>query len=115
MKNRLLLCALVLAAGTARADEGMWTFHGFPFAKANSAPIWKVSAPGWVTISTPQKPMSSAAQRERPTTSLSNSADTRVANSGAEKLIAMALASGIRLNAMSRNVCENPCETERIT
>ena len=26
----------VLACGAAQADEGMWTFHGFPFDKANS-------------------------------------------------------------------------------
>ena len=29
--------------------------------------------------------------------------------------MAMAPASGMRLNAMSRKVCEKPCETERIT
>src|SRR5215203_1911319 len=28
---------LVLLCFPARADEGMWTFHGFPFAKANAA------------------------------------------------------------------------------
>src|SRR5262249_46534731 len=27
--------SLVLICPTAGADEGMWTFHGFPFAKAN--------------------------------------------------------------------------------
>ncbi len=32
--------------------------------------------------------------------------DASVANSGAEKLIAVALANGIMLKAMSRNVCE---------
>jgi hypothetical protein len=37
-----LLCAagaalMVILCSTARADEGMWTFHGFPFDKANSA------------------------------------------------------------------------------
>jgi hypothetical protein len=36
------LCAassalLVLLCSAASADEGMWTFHGFPFDKANSA------------------------------------------------------------------------------
>ena len=66
-------------------------------------------------MSTPQNPTSSAAQRARPTASLSSSADTNVANSGEEKLMAMAPASGMRLNAMSRKVCEKPCETERIT
>jgi hypothetical protein len=28
--------ALVFVCSAARADEGMWTFHGFPFAKANA-------------------------------------------------------------------------------
>ncbi|HEX6638823.1 MAG TPA: S46 family peptidase [Steroidobacteraceae bacterium] len=28
---------LVLLCSSAQADEGMWTFHGFPFDKANSA------------------------------------------------------------------------------
>src|SRR5262245_10627090 len=28
---------LVLLCSAAQADEGMWTFHGFPFDKANSA------------------------------------------------------------------------------
>jgi hypothetical protein len=39
--------------------------------------------------------------------------DATVANSGAEKLIATALASGIRLNAMTRNVCEQDCDMPR--
>ena len=66
-------------------------------------------------MSTPQKPTSSAIQRAGPTVSLSSSAEMRAVNSGAEKLMAMAPASGIRLKAISRNVCEHPCETERIT
>ncbi|HEY6126435.1 MAG TPA: S46 family peptidase [Steroidobacteraceae bacterium] len=28
---------MVFLCSTSRADEGMWTFHGFPFAKANAA------------------------------------------------------------------------------
>jgi V8-like Glu-specific endopeptidase len=28
---------MVVLCSTSRADEGMWTFHGFPLAKANSA------------------------------------------------------------------------------
>ena len=39
-------------------------------------------------MSTPQKPTSSAAQRARPTASLSSSAEASVANNGAEKLMA---------------------------
>jgi hypothetical protein len=46
---------------------------------------------------------------------LSSSAEASVANSGEEKLMAMAPASGIRLNAMSRKLCEQPCDTERST
>ena len=65
-------------------------------------------------MSTPQNPTSSTAQRASPTASLSSNAEIRVANSGAEKLMAMAPARGIRLNAMSRKVCEKPCETERM-
>ena len=42
-----------------------------------------------------------------------SSAEINVANRGEEKLMAVALASGIRLNAMSRKVCEQPCEAER--
>src|SRR5205085_10048483 len=51
--------------------------------------------------------------RACPTASLSSSVETRVANSGEEKLMAMAPASGIMLNAMSRKVCEKPWDTER--
>jgi len=29
--------ALMVCASASHADEGMWTFHGFPFAKANAA------------------------------------------------------------------------------
>src|SRR5690349_15908641 len=28
---------LMILCRTVHADEGMWTFHGFPFAKANAA------------------------------------------------------------------------------
>jgi hypothetical protein len=66
-------------------------------------------------MSTPQKPTSSATQRAIPTFSLSSSAEMSTVNSGAEKLMAMAPASGIRLNAISRQVCEQPCESERMT
>ena len=41
--------------------------------------------------------------------------ETSVVNSGAEKLIAIAPASGTRLNAMIRKVCEQNCENDRIT
>src|SRR5688572_26738761 len=30
------MAALLFWCSAARADEGMWTFHGFPFAKANA-------------------------------------------------------------------------------
>jgi V8-like Glu-specific endopeptidase len=31
------VAALMAMCSVSRADEGMWTFHGFPFAKANAA------------------------------------------------------------------------------
>ena len=68
---------------------------------AYSAPIWNVSLPGLVTISTPKKPTTSAAHRAGPTGSFRNTTEASAANSGAEKLIAVALASGIMLNAIS--------------
>ncbi len=69
--------------------------------------------PGPVTISTPRKPVSSAVQRAGPTASLRKIAEASVANIGAEKLIATALASGIRLKASTISVCEVPCEALR--
>ena len=45
--------------------------------------------------------------------SLSQSAANSVANSGAEKLIAMAPASGIRLSAMRMQLCATVCVTLR--
>ena len=39
--------------------------------------------------------------------------DTSAAQSGAEKLMAMAPASGIRLKAMTVNVCEIDCDRPR--
>ncbi len=39
--------------------------------------------------------------------------EASVAKIGAEKLIATALASGIKLNAISRNVCEIDCDVPR--
>jgi len=57
--------------------------------------------------------MISAPQRTGPTASLRNTIDAMVANSGAEKLIATALASGIRLNAITRKVCEQDCDIPR--
>ncbi len=74
-------------------------------ASAKAEPIWIVSAPGLVTSNTPAKPTMSAPQRTGPTTSFRIMIAASVANSGAEKLIATALASGIRLKAMTRNVC----------
>ena len=84
-------------------------------ASANSAPIWNVSPPGLVTISTPRKPTISATQRAVPTASFRKIAEASVANSGAEKLIAVALASGISVNAISSSVCEVNCDMPRST
>jgi hypothetical protein len=66
-----------------------------------------------VTISTPMKPITSAAARAGPTASLRKIAEARVANSGEEKLMAVALASGIRLKAISSSDCATVCETPR--
>src|SRR5215472_9451306 len=82
---------------------------------ANSAPTWKAPAPGLVTISTPRKPTESALQRARPTFSLNSRIEAKVANSGDEKLIAIAPASDIMLKAMIRHDCEQNCENERST
>src|SRR6266850_5786171 len=82
---------------------------------ANSEPSWNVSAPGPATSRTPTKPMPSASHRAGPTVSLNSRAATTVANSGAEKLMAVALASGIRLKAIRMKVCEAHCETLRTT
>src|SRR5262245_64841761 len=60
---------------------------------ANSAPIWNVSAPGLVTISTPRKPTTKAVARAAPMPSLRKIADASVANSGEEKLMAVTLRS----------------------
>ena len=37
--------ALLTICCAARADEGMWTFHGFPFAKANAAVKTSIDQP----------------------------------------------------------------------
>ena len=65
------------------------------------------------TISTPEKPVSSTVQRAGPARSLSQRTESRAAHSGAEKLIAMAPASGIRLNAITVKVCEIDCDSPR--
>src|ERR1700704_4667570 len=82
-------------------------------ASANSAPTWSESAPGLATMRTPKKPASSAAQRAAPARSLSHSTDSSADHSGAEKLIAMAPASGIRLNAITVKVWEIDCDRPR--
>ena len=71
---------------------------------AKVAPSVSESRPGCATIRTPQKPISNAAQRAGPARSLSQMIATRADHKGAEKLIAIAPASGIRLNASTENV-----------
>jgi hypothetical protein len=44
---------------------------------------------------------------------LRNTTDATVAKSGAEELIATALASGIKLNAMTRKLCAHDWEMPR--
>src|SRR5215475_2428564 len=82
-------------------------------ASANSDPTWNVSTPGDVTSNTPRNPAISAPQRTGPTDSFRNTIDATVAKSGAEKLIATALARGIRLNATTRKICAHDWETPR--
>ena len=72
---------------------------------ANNAPMRKLSAPGPATSSTPQKPTSSAVRRSLPTLSFSHSTAASAANSGDEKLIATAPASGIKPKAMMMQLC----------
>ena len=80
---------------------------------ANRAPIWNASTPGLVTMITPLKPVSSTVQRAGPARSLSQRIESSAAHSGAEKLMATAPASGIRLTAMTVRVCEIDCESPR--
>ena len=82
-------------------------------ASANSAPIWNASTPGLVTIITPLNPVSSTHQRTGPARSLSQRIESSAAHNGAEKLIATAPASGIRLTAMTVKVCEIDCDNPR--
>jgi len=80
---------------------------------ANSAPSVSELAPGSVTISTPTKPMTSAVPRVQPARSFSHTMDTSAANSGEEKLMATAPASGIRLKASNSASCETDCDRPR--
>ena len=57
--------------------------------------------------------MTSAAPRTKPAGSFSQTIDTSAANNGAEKLIATAPASGIRLKARSNANCEIDCDNPR--
>ena len=64
-------------------------------------------------MSTPTNPVSNAIQRAGPARSLSHSTDSSADHKGAEKLMAMAPASGIMLTARTVKVCEIDCETPR--
>ena len=63
---------------------------------ANNAPSVSESAPGSATMSTPRKPDTRTVQRTGPARSPSQMIAISAENSGAEKLMAMAPASGIR-------------------
>ena len=76
---------------------------------ANSAPKRKLSAPGPATSITPQKPTSRATSRALPTFSFSHTAAAKAANSGDEKLMATAPASGIMPKAMTMKLCAVAC------
>src|SRR3981189_601273 len=62
---------------------------------------------------TPKKPHRSAVQRAGPARSLGKTVNIGAQNSGAEKLIAIAPASGIRLKATTVKVCEIDCDSPR--
>src|SRR5438270_2769652 len=64
-------------------------------------------------MSTPTNPISKAVQRADPARSLSHSTDSSADHNGAEKLMAMAPASGIMLTARTVKVCEIDCERPR--
>ncbi len=83
------------------------------FASAKPAPSCSVPAPGRVTTSTPRKPTASADQRCTPTRSLRIRIDSSVVKSGAEKLMAMAPASGISLKAKKMLIIEQSCASAR--
>src|SRR5438105_15844551 len=78
-------------------------------ASAKKAPIDKVPAPGWVTTKTPTKPRIKADQRWIPTFSFSTAIDSKVVNSGAEKLIAAAEPSDKVRSAMNMQVIQPNC------
>ena len=82
---------------------------------AKSAPSRSESAPGSATIRTPKKPARRAPHRAIPARSLSQKIAISAENSGAEKLIAIAPASGIMLNAMTDKVWEIDCDKPRAT
>ncbi len=85
------------------------------FMSAKRAPICSESAPGRVTTMTPEKPTASAAKRGKSPRSLSQTSEMIAANSGAEKLMATAPASGMYQSAMTVKVCETACESPRAT
>src|SRR5260370_10402866 len=83
------------------------------FASAKSAPSVSESEPGSATIGTRKNLSRGAVQRAAPARSLSQTTDSNADHSGAEKLMAIAPASGIKLNAMTVKVCEIDCDTPR--
>src|SRR5262245_21480851 len=78
---------------------------------AKIAPSVSESTPGFATMSTPKNPANRAAHRTRPARSLSQTTDRRPAHRGAEKLMAMAPASGIRANAITEHDSEIDCDS----
>src|SRR5438270_10894879 len=82
-------------------------------ASAKNAPIDKVPAPGWVTTNTPTKPRIKADQRWIPTFSFKTAIDSKVVNSGAEKLIAAAEPRDNVRSAMNMQVIEPNCDSPR--
>ena len=72
-------------------------------------------APGWVMMSTPTNPMTSADQRWTPTFSLRTTIDSRVVNNGAAKPIAVAEPSDSTLTARNQHSIEPTWESPRCT
>ena len=83
------------------------------FANANRAPSVSESWPGFATTSTPTNPERSAVHRAPPARSFNQRTESSADHKGAEKLMAMAPASGMRLNAITVKVCEIDCESPR--
>ena len=79
-----------------------------------SIPVWLLmTAPGGATPDAGAARAPAPPPRTQPARSWSQKIETSAANNGAAKLIAVAPARGIRLNAISRQTCEIVCDMPR--